>query len=299
MTTHNTGIQWTHFPGYRGETWNPFVGCSKVSAGCANCYAERVAAARLQHLEHYAQVTDGKRWNGTIWDAPNAFDKPLRAKLKRCYFVNSMGDLFHENAPRHLVAEVFGVMMASEVSGRGHLFIALTKRPERMHTLLSDPGFPDEAACAMRYHLGDDNAEAPAWPLRNLILGVSVEDQATADKRLPFLIRTPATYRCVSAEPLLGDLWLTDWLYSAYDRAALNHQMFGWESRAKLDWVIVGGESGPGARPMYLGWVRSIRDQCRAAGTAFFFKQWGGLTAKAGGALLDGELIQEFPDLTE
>ncbi|SMC01974.1 protein gp37 [Sulfobacillus thermosulfidooxidans DSM 9293] len=227
MADHSR-IDWTD------ATWNPVTGCSKVSPGCQHCYAER--------LSHRFG------WTTQPWTAPHAAEnvrwdrlrvmQPLHWRKPRRIFVNSMGDLFHDQVPDAFLIEVFTTIQ----SAPRHIFQVLTKRPARMRAWMLDPP---------RSLLRRDGQ---GWPPPNLWLGVSVEDQRWADERIPLLVTTPAAIRFVSGEPLLAPLDLTSWL-------------------PDLDWVIVGAESGPGARPMDDDWVRSLRDQCLTAGVAFWFKQ--------------------------
>lgn len=256
-----TAIEWTE------RTWNPIVGCSVVSPGCTNCYAMRQAAriARMNPgLEHYRALTEpskaGPVWTGNIALAPDhILTEPLRRRKPTTYFVNSMGDLFHENVPDEWIDRVFAVMALCPQ----HTFQVLTKRSKRM----------------LSYILRGADA---TWPLPNVWLGVSTEDQSRADERIPDLLDTPAAVRFVSAEPLLGPVVLTaikqgtglrDALGGvAYEAGPMHREHHG---EPRLDWVIVGGESGPSARPMHPDWLRALRDQCQRHGTAFFFKQWG------------------------
>jgi len=281
----DTGISWTD------ETWNPVVGCSIVSPACTNCYAmsmasriERMAPAQGRET-HYAgttKVVNGKPvWTGKLARAPDHIvTAPLRWTRARRIFVNSMSDLFHHDLPDEWIDEVFAVMALAPQ----HTFQILTKRPERMRTYLTR-----DWASAARFHVesltlptvsknaGDAQERLRRYtsrgvphPLENVWLGVTAEDQARADERIPPLLSTPAAVRFVSAEPLLGPIDLPaagmKW-NGRLDRET--------GERRFLDWVIVGGESGPGARPMHPDWARSLRDQCYAAGVPFFFKQWG------------------------
>ena len=248
----STGIEWTD------ETWNPVTGCSKVSPGCANCYAETLALTRLTGKAGYP----GLPWTPAnaaqnVMLRPERLRKPLTWREPRMVFVNSMSDLFHELVPYDYLVKVFEVMWQAE----RHTFQVLTKRPERMKTLMG-------AIAA---------AAGPwiEWPPRNVWLGTSIEnDRWTV--RADDLRAVPGDWtRFLSCEPLLGPL-------PSLDLTA-------------LDWVIVGGESGEGHRPMDPAWVRDIRDRCVQAGVAFFFKQWGGRTPKAGGRLLDGREWSEMP----
>lgn len=243
-------IEWTD------ATWNPLTGCTKVSAGCKHCYAER-NWPRLVHLPAF----QGRAFTDVAYHA-NRIAQPLSWKKPRRIFVNSMSDLFHPDVQTHLIDEVFGVMAGAD----HHTFQVLTKRPERMLAYLST--FEAEAN-ARDYVKFWPQATTMKWPLPNVWLGVSVEDQATADERIPLLLDTPAAVRFVSCEPLLGPIDLSPW--AELGGPNTNRGL----SNPGLDWVIVGGESGPKARPMHLDWVRDIRDDCAEAGVAFLFKQWG------------------------
>jgi protein gp37 len=254
-------IEWTD------ATWNPVIGCSKVSPGCEHCYAERMAW-RLAHnpaTPEYRGVVENGRWNGLTRMVSEKLVEPLRWRRPRMVFVCSMSDLFHESVPDGWIYEVFGVMALA----RQHAFQVLTKRPGRMQEYLSSyKGRGDimAAAYCIRENLKlNVGTEAIKWPLPNVWLGVSAENQKAADERMPLLLRTPAAVWFVSMEPLLGPVTLRfPWLFNG---RVTNHPV--------LDWLIVGGESGPGARPMHPDWARSLRDQCQAAGVPFFFKQWG------------------------
>ena len=245
-----TGIEWTD------ATWNPVTGCAKVSAGCKHCYAER-NWGRLQHLPAYA----GRAFTDVATHADRLL-QPLSWKRPRRIFVNSMSDLFHQDIHDDFIGMVFRTMARAPQ----HTFQVLTKRAERMQRLLTHP--------KMRGFVGD----AP-WPLPNVWIGVSVEDQATADERIPLLLDTPAAVRWISAEPLLGPVSLTKEYLSMKCGGTYPFRSLGDEHRTKLidllDWVVVGGESGPQARPMHPAWARSLRDQCAAAAVPFLFKQWG------------------------
>lgn len=257
-----TGIEWTHRAGTKGETWNPIVGCSIATAGCINCYAMRTAA-RIEAIDtaagrvgHYAGTTKKVKgrpvWTGKIGVAPDhIFTAPLRWRSPRTVFVNSMSDLFHDDVPDAVIDRVFAVMALAPQ----HTFQVLTKRAKRMRDYLTLGG-PTLQQMAQVPQVGRDVMVANTdWPLPNVWLGVSAERRTEWLERTADLRETPAAIRFASAEPLLGDLGEID--------------------LAGLHWIIVGGESGDGARPMHPAWARSIRDQCAAAGTAFFFKQWG------------------------
>lgn len=251
-----TGIEWTE------ATWNPVTGCTKVSQGCKHCYAER-EWARLS-ANPKATAYFGRAF-GDVKCHPERLDQPLRWKRPRRIFVNSMSDLFHEDVPCGFIDRVFAIMAQSPQ----HTFQVLTKRPERMLEYMTHP---------VRLNMWAD-ANIPlissVWgdfPLPNVWLGVSVEDQDTADERIPLLLQTPAAVRWVSAEPLLGPV---DLEFGEID-IALEKDGFGNSAiLGGIDWVVVGGESGPKARPMHPDWARSLRDQCAASGVPFLFKQWG------------------------
>ncbi len=230
-----TGIEWTD------ETWNPVTGCSKVSAGCDNCYAIR-QGARLQHLEAYAGTIADGDWTGRINLVEDRFEQPLRWRKPRRILVNSMSDLFHPDVPTEYIDTVFATMGRAD----WHQFQVLTKRPKRMATELE--GFYDYACWP------ETGCQIGPEPLPNVWLGTSIENDSYTF-RANHLRDTPAAIRFLSLEPLLGPLPSLD--------------------LTGIDWVIVGGESGPNARPMHPDWVQDIRDRCQAARVPFFFKQWG------------------------
>ncbi len=288
-----TGIEWTD------ATWNPLRGCTRVSEGCRNCYAETVAARFSgpgQPYEGLARWVDRPgetreaRWTGKVALVEKVLDQPLRWKRPRRIFVNSMADLFHEAVPDEWIDRIFAVMALAPQ----HTFQILTKRPERMREYLSDSvikaRIAGRAARMAQAADRDDDAtydrvmDGPC-PLPNVWLGVSIEDQKAADERIPLLLETPAAIRWISAEPLLGGVNLTrimrstaDWVYC--DNALTGfraHKAGGSEGNPRLDWVVLGGESGDGARPMHPDWARKIRDDCAAAGVPFLFKQWSEL----------------------
>lgn len=315
----NTKIEWTDM------TWNPIVGCQIVSPGCTNCYAMKMAA----RVEKMAAATGtptlyegttmpskaGAVWTGRVAMASEAtLLKPLSWKKPRRIFVNSMGDLFADGVPDEWIDRVFAVMALCPQ----HTFQVLTKRPERMREYLKEceqrlalltlnlACFTGTSLDKPRQHpafrqegdFGPTIMDAPhvigfeTWPLPNVWLGVSVEDQTRADERIPILLNTPAAVRWISAEPLLGPIDLNrlfqvsdDSLTQSWE-SALNGKRFSAyggldgnggdvEGFSKLDWVVCGGESGTKARPMHPDWARSLRDQCADAGVPFFFKQWG------------------------
>lgn len=320
----NTAIEWTN------ATWNPTVGCTIVSPGCTNCYAMGQAARLLDGnpaTPHYKDTTrrvNGNAvWTGKLALAPDdILLQPLKWKRPRMIFVNSMSDLFHESVHDEWIDEVFAVMALAPQ----HTFQVLTKRADRMRDYFAgDRWRREDPVCAAikqvatlvhphdpiaAYNMAWDapgGGCTPLFPLPNVWLGVSAEDQARADERIPDLLATPAAVRFISAEPLLGPIdfrsidadgesvmdvlyprtweeeW-EDWRDTEPTEEQARESFFDWFSLGtmptgrmhhRLDWVIVGGESGPGARPMHPDWARSIRDQCAAAGVPFFFKQWG------------------------
>ena len=267
----DTKIEWTD------TTWNPVRGCTKVSPGCAHCYAETFAERFRGVKGHpYEQGFDLRL-------VPEKLAEPLSWKKPRRVFVNSMSDLFQDGVEVEFIARVFAVMaMAPE-----HTFQVLTKRAQRMRDVLNDPSFRDEVevwitmmleeepALARRVDVfnrrtDDPRAIAPDvggedWPLPNVWLGVSVENQRFADERIPLLLQTPAAVRFISAEPLL----------EAVDLLGVRCFLQQHSECRRLDWVIVGGESGHGARPFDIAWARSIITQCKAGGVACFVKQLG------------------------
>ncbi len=249
-----TKIEWTDV------TWNPVTGCTKVSAGCKHCYA------KVLHDMRHAALKRGKKMPAqyavpfeTVLLHPGRLDMPLRWRRPRRIFVNSVSDLFHEDVPFDFIDDVFETMLACHLIGRGHTFQILTKRPERMKAYF-DARNPSEL-----------------MPPPNVWLGVSVEDQASADLRIPLLLGCPGVVRWLSVEPLLGAL---------VTEVEVSH--------CAVDWVVVGGESGKGSRPMNPEWVRLIRDQCAMSGVPFFFKQGGDWAPRY--ELAD---ISEFSNLAE
>jgi protein gp37 len=283
----NTGIEWTD------RTWNPVTGCDRVSPGCDHCYALTLAA-RLKAMGNPRYQRDGQPPTsgpgfGVTVHADKAND-PLRWREPSRVFVNSMSDLFHAHIPDEWIVELFAVMAAA----RRHTFQVLTKRPKRMRDLLNRPDFEARVADRARGKLLGETL-LWEWPAPNIWLGTSVEDQQRADLRIPLLEKTPAAVRFLSVEPLLGPVDLSDWLPTVVHPRERLDAGRPYVVRSRLHWIIVGGESGPGHRPMQLDWVRQLRDQAEVARVAFFFKQWGGRTPKAGGRLLDGRSWDEYP----
>lgn len=265
-------IEWTE------EVWNPTLGCDRVSTGCDRCYAIRQAVIRSANpklaadYDGVVDTIDGRAdWTGKVNLLPHRLAIPLRWRRPRRVFVDSMSDLFHADVPGEFIARVFATMAGTPQ----HTYQILTKRHGRMRSVLRDicrcgSGHGDgvHLRSAMEWAatphsptyvpgLSSGIYHRTSWPLPNVWLGVSVEDQATADLRIDALLDTPAAVRWLSCEPLLGPVDLSRYLARG------------------IDWVVVGGESGPGSRPMHPEWARTIRDQCAAARVPFLYKQHG------------------------
>lgn len=289
MADHSA-ISWTD------ATWPITAGCDHVSPGCDTCYAATLTSTRLRHLLEYEGLAVAGRFTGEVRVLPKRLDWPLRWRKPRRVFVCSMSDLFYEKVPDDFIVRAFAVMALTA----RHTFQVLTKRHGRLRSLLTRPDFRREVGeeateiigrtgpwqrrgldlggqslagdsgygpqWTVERH-GKDNLWLPPWPLPNVHIGVSAEDQKWADIRIPALLETPAAVRWISAEPLLGPIWLTDdWL------AGLPHR------RTWLDWVVAGGETsqhGRVARPSHTDWFRQIRDSCNSFGVPFHFKQFG------------------------
>lgn len=290
-----TKIEWTD------ATWNPIRGCSRVSEGCRNCYAEAFAARFSGPGEPYeglaTMTSSGPRWTGEVRVVEEVLDQPLRWERPRMVFVNSMSDLFHEKVSDETIDRIFAVMALAD----DHTFQVLTKRPERMVEYMRDRDWGEAANYVTDRYIR--RLDGPLYlmgeivpPLHNVWLGVSVEDQKAADERIPLLLETPAAVRFVSCEPLLNPVNLqavakrvyrtsTGETWSKIDALAGRRFAAGhkgpWVSAGpgsvlpRLDWVIVGGESGPNARPFDITWAREIIQQCKSAGVPVFVKQLG------------------------
>jgi protein gp37 len=273
-----TKIEWArNASGSAGSTWNPIraraiatgkVGtyCQRISEGCKHCYA---SAHNLRNLPHGSTGLDYDAQGGRASESfinPKMLAEPLCRKKPETYFVCSMTDLFLERHTNEMISALFGVMAATPQ----HTYQVLTKRPGRARKFFEWVGdkAPVEALGRIAAFVSGidlcDRSDGRAWPLNNIWLGVSVEDQANADKRIPELLATDAVVRFLSCEPLLGAIDLNGYL--------CDHE---WERGVPcgINWTIVGGESGHGARPMHPAWARSLRDQCVAAGVPFFMKQ--------------------------
>lgn len=266
-----TSIQWTD------ETWNPVRGCSVVSEGCRNCYAMKQAHRFSGKGRPYEGLTkrgpQGPVWTGQIRTVPEVLAAPLHWRKPKKIFVNSMSDLFHEDVPDDFIKLVLRVICAAPQ----HTFQVLTKRPERMRRFMAGTKHCDFLGDSWGrrvrrdYKLPDEVLGTRITSLRseNLWLGVSIEDQKTADERIPILLQTPAAVQFLSIEPLLGHISLDQALpFKKIGGGPASYQ--DWP-----DWVILGGESGPDARPCDIAWFRSIVEECRAASVPCFVKQLG------------------------
>jgi len=332
-------IEWTD------ATWNPVVGCRRVSPKCQHCYAETMAKRlRAMGRPEYQDVHDGRGWTGRVSPVPERLEQPLRWRKPRRIFVGSMTDLFHESVPFEFIAAAFGVMAACPQ----HTFQVLTKRPARMAAFFawirdampSNPGGPARGALWYAWSgaggrvSGGLDETAPSrhkpwtWPLPNVWLGVSVEDQRRADERGSLLSQVPAAVRFLSMEPLLGpvditrhvdglqrmigddtDGWAVEddpslriWDTAADARAELGGEWWREDGRwyrevPRIHWVIVGSErvAGKPGRDTDLAWVRDLRDQCASAGVPFFLKQLPDGVSVVANPELDGRTHQEFP----
>jgi protein gp37 len=322
----DTRIEWAD------RTWNPITGCTKISEACQNCYAERMAK-RLAGRCGYPKANPFQ----VVYHS-DKIDDPLRWRKPSRIFVCSMGDLFHEDVPEQMIGQVWNHMRLAP----WHIYMILTKRPERMKDFFIriTNTFPNE------------------YPAPYIWLGVTAENQQRADERIPILLQTPAAKRFVSIEPMLGPVDIARWLRISWQCSGCKGYFNGpyrnicpdcgregwWsgshpfngrnvsrgpicpsQSGQGIDWVICGGETGPGARPMHPDWVRSLRGQCKSAEVPFFFKQWGewttvypqgltsavrkqtyqygtsfyGIDKKTAGRSLDGRIWNQYPEVME
>jgi protein gp37 len=242
-----TTIEWTKRPGTVGATWNVSTGCNKVDRGCKNCYAEKMhkRLTAMGQPKYLHDFLDG----ALPWEA--ALKEPAKWRKPRTVFVNSMSDLFHEKIDFNFLIKVFQVIKDTP----RHTYLVLTKRPER----------------AWQFYQHMEVCSGGQWDFPpNMWLGTSINDQASADLRIPLLINIPARLHFVSYEPATGPADIRQWLYTLALNTSLNpiYSM-------RLDWVIMGGESGAKAQPMHPVWARHVRNACLHASVPFFFKQWG------------------------
>lgn len=292
----DSAIQWTD------KTWNPVIGCTRVSPGCENCYAEALAP-RLARMGHTAyegltrKHNDGSvNWTGEVRCLPERLSIPSHWRKPARVFVNSMSDLFHESVPDSFIASVWAVMCATPQ----HTYQILTKRPERVARALGP--------CGINFYA----VEKPVpQPQPNIWIGVSAENQAEADKRVPMLLQIPAAIRFISAEPLLGPIDFTmlnlgqeqgqlgtfDQYLDALNGTHCDGMGFERGIKQHIDWVIAGAESGHGARLSDETWIRSIKDQCVRSGVSFFYKQWAVNGRHVPTPELDGQRWMQFPEV--
>lgn len=297
-----TKISWSE------ATWNVVTGCTKVSDGCLHCYIDRTPPFRMAHRKF---DQDGIGGTTGVLLHPERLDWPMRWRKPRRIFVNSLADLFHDQVPDDYIARVWAVMATSAE----HTFQVLTKRPARMRALLNSTDF----RAIVDEHWHRTMIQRPSrrqwqpgtWPLPHVWVGTSTEDQKTADLRLPQLLATDAAVHWISAEPLLGQIDLGTaalvpyerqqggfWRYDARTGPQQPLQGKTWVPAppAQLGWVVCGGESGPGARPMNLDWARSLRDQCARAGIPFHFKQGGSVLGRQWGGHAKGGDPADWPE---
>lgn len=298
-----TKIEWAT------KVWNPVTGCTKISPGCDNCYAERMS-------KRFAEP-----WGLDIADPfkvtlyPERMKEPLRWRKPSRIFVCSMGDLFHDDVPDKYLDQVFAIMAKASQ----HIFLVLTKRPDRMRNYIIKAMYDEDCNYQGWYEAIDELGIPDVAPMGNVWLGVTAENQEQADKRIPILLQIPAAVRFVSVEPMLSAVKIIDYLGEEVRWNCHGEEI---SRRPGLNWVICGGESGPGARPMHPDWIRWLRDQCQVAGVPFMFKQWGeyGVTCcefhrscdgsctfcsdkpikmgkKKAGRLLDGREWDEYPEV--
>ena len=249
-----TSIEWTKPPGYTGKTWNIITGCDKLSPGCVHCYAANIAKRFW-----------GDRAFSDVQFHSDRLEQPLKRQVPTCYFVNSMGDLFHEKVTYEQFKRVMSVIAMTPQ----HIYQALTKRPERMLEMVTR--YISESI--VQGVIPFERAFSHLW------LGVTVEDQKRANERIPLLLQTPAAVRFLSVEPMLESISLR-WLPAFPENAPFIAQKPGGvtnelDGARRIDWVIIGGESGPRARPFDIAWARSIIEQCKSADVSVFMKQLG------------------------
>lgn len=301
------------------RVWNPFLGCTRVSPGCDACYAIGTAWMRSSNpnpkiaaafVGLTVKTPDGIDWTGRVNLLPDRLREPLTVRKPQKWFVNSLSDVFHEGVPREFLVQVFAVMAAAH----WHVFQVATKRHARMRALLSDPKF---AAEVREKHAEYARPGSPpfTWPLPGLWLGVSAENRKWWEIRTTALLDTPAVIRWVSAEPLLEELCLDmcDWTPPGEEGFPGTHNPLTGEwwpaigdpdeeyanrvtGLPKINWIVIGGESGGHARPCDLKWIRSMRDQCQHAGTALWIKQTGTVAARQFGIVGKGDDLGDLPE---
>lgn len=304
-------IEWTQ------HTWNPVTGCTKISAGCQNCYAENMA----------------RRFGGKdgfkVTLHPDKLDIPLKRKKPTIYFVCSMSDLFHEDIPDDFIISIFNTM-ANAHALYGHTFQVLTKRPERMQDIIKkiETGLSEQRKPIKKENGWTEHTMTFSFPLQGIWLGVTAENQKEANSRIPVLLDIPAVLRFVSVEPMLEKIAIHQYL-NRFDCPLCGFDNTEWDDsytpticpicdgdsnypshirkKPSIDWVICGGESGQRARPLSPLWIEDLQKQCAQTNTPFFFKQWGEFTCKDGeiirvgkkeaGYLIDGKEYREMPKI--
>ena len=318
-----TKIEWVkNADGTSGQTWNPVSGCSRVSDGCKNCYAEVMTKrlAAMGQAKYQGLLNEHNRFNGAVKLDEKALLKPLSIKKPTMFFVNSMSDLFHESIPDEWIDKAFAVMALCPQ----HTFQILTKRPDRMkayfHRIRKRQTDHYDIDLFMWSlfdfrQRGEIKQEAARLfdteiPFKNIWLGVSVENQKTADERIPHLLNTPAAVRFLSCEPLLDFVDLSKWIHPPRQfRCTGNYCSFnysksdceicggtGWQwTKKKIDWVIVGGESGNKARPCYMQAIRQIVNDCQKSDVKVFVKQLGSNFCQ--GWNWNGEGVRYYPPI--
>ena len=305
-----TGIE------YLDATWNPLKGCSRESSGCVNCWAERMAARFYRKGESFYGLTKNGKWTGDVKLYPHELIKPVRWKRPRRIGVCFMGDLFHGNANWIDQAAVFGSMLMSPQ----HQFLVLTKHPKNYSNFIDLLGRPSFRKLLLSDYPQIDPSLLPAqicvqiariktaehrfdynkivdttFPPKNVWFGTSVENQEVANVRVKDWLEAPAFHKWLSIEPLLGAINIDEAMYGSVESERYASCAFGFVDgfgcEIFVEWVVVGGESGPGYRPMDLAWARSLRDECAGAGVPFFFKQ------TAGKGIIPKDLfVQQLPD---
>ena len=288
-------IEWTD------ATWNPITGCTLVDEGCRHCYAAHLITSWPAIGNHPSRkglarknAAGESKFTGEVRLNEQWLDQPLRWRKPRRIFVCAHGDLFHPSVPDEWIDKVFAVMALAPQ----HTFQVLTKRPELAREYLSQT--PDRIdaieECADDLLGSNDMPFTPQWPLPNVWIGTSVSDQASADLRIPELLACPAAVRFLSAEPLLGPVDLRGvWIHCPTHDFHSGFCLGNCPDQRRIDWVIVGGESGPHARPLHADWARALRDQCVAAGVPFFMKQMGGVR-KPFTPIPDDLMVRGFPN---
>jgi protein gp37 len=261
--------------------WDPLVGCTRKSAACKHCYAEALTIENSQAGGWGQGFTDENGWSGKVDLREGRLTLPLDWSDPRRIFVNSLSDLFHEALDTTVIDKVFAIMALAPQ----HIYVVLTKRPKTAQPYIADPATPGRIAKAMEEIAPGAAHAPPAWPLPNMWLGVTAENQKEADRRIPLLLETPAALRFIAAEPLLEklDLKFGSWLKPP-------------DEGPRIDWVVAGGETGRKGAACDPEWARDLRDQCAKASTPFYWTQWGKhIPEGASDRQLDGAQHEAYP----